>query len=254
MHSCHDSSLFFDLSTYIGFDSSLIFIVSIILTGVFGSFTHCIGMCGPIAMMQSSMRLMHIKSDAMNQSHKIHASLAIPYYLGKATTYVFYYLLIEILTISFKTFDAYNYIIALLMLISGLAFAWLAISKNFNFFSLVLISKKKSSFLEKIIKRLNLKPFGLSGYFMGVVLGLIPCGFVYAVVLAIASYVDNIALGAATTFAFGISTIPGLFVISYFGNYVMERFRNIFSIFLRSLAALNSLLLFKFAYSLIILH
>jgi hypothetical protein len=253
MHTCHDPSLILDLSKTIGFDGNWVFVISIILTGVLGSFTHCIGMCGPIAMMQSSMRLMNVKSNQMQQYKKVHASLALPYYFGKATTYVFYYLLLEMLTYSFKTSQYYNFFISALMILSGCAFAWLAISKNFSFFTSSLSSNKKSS-IERLISRLKLKPFGLSGFIMGFILGLVPCGFVYAVVLAVASYVESIALGALTVFIFGLSTVPGLFLVSYFGNYILERLKGVFVLMLRILAAFNALLLFRFAYSLLFMH
>lgn len=251
MHSCHDSSLMFDLSNYIGLSNDLVFITSIILTGIFGSFTHCIGMCGPIAMLQTSMRMMNIDTQSMKQSKKFSAALAMPYYLGKATTYTFYYLLLELLTEGFRHLNMYKYGISVFLLLSGAAFIWLAASKNFSFFITQSTTQSKNSSINKIIAKLNLKPFGLSGYIMGLILGLIPCGFVYVVITAVASYVDNIALGAITILMFGISTIPGLFLISYFGNYLIKRYKRVFAITLRSLAFFNALLLFGYAFSLL---
>ena len=39
--------------------SGISIICAMFIYGIIGSFTHCIGMCGPIALGQMNMRLMH---------------------------------------------------------------------------------------------------------------------------------------------------------------------------------------------------
>ncbi|AEI89452.1 hypothetical protein midi_01176 [Candidatus Midichloria mitochondrii IricVA] len=53
------------------------------VTGIVGSFTHCIGMCGPIAISQMSMRLMNLPKEKMTQKNKVLCAASIPYYIGK---------------------------------------------------------------------------------------------------------------------------------------------------------------------------
>lgn len=251
MNSCHDNLFLFDIAPYIHIGESSAFIVSIIITGVIGSFTHCIGMCGPIAMIQSSMRMMNIDSNKMRQSAKIKAVFATPYYLGKATTYVFYYIILEVFTSAFSKTPYYGFIISALLILSGCGFALFAISGNYNF-PFKFLNSAGQRFFERVKKKITFTPFGIKGFMMGAVLGFIPCGFVYAIIISISSYFESIALGLITVFLFGISTIPGLFISSYIGNKFINKNKKKFRLIVRILAIFNAFLLFKFAFELLI--
>jgi sulfite exporter TauE/SafE len=61
-------------------------IFNIIIFGITNSFTHCIGMCGSIAMGQSAMRMIAIIKKPTTLE-KIISCVAWEYYIGKAITY-----------------------------------------------------------------------------------------------------------------------------------------------------------------------
>ena len=67
-------------------------------------------------------------------------------------------------------------------------------------------------------------PFGLRGWRLGVALGFIPCGLLYAALAAAASGGNPIA-GAAGMLAFAAGTIPMLLVVGAVGQAALTHWR-----------------------------
>ncbi len=304
--------------------------ITVIMTGIAGSFTHCIGMCGPIAMTQMSMRMIHMKE--LKPWTRIDCALATPYYLGKATTYALLALIIATLGQNIlipqneiaispgsdNSVLAYHYI--RMFILSAVAYGFLIIGirvlfqalrkvlvnrfdKNFHFSSDFLhyknsnvhenISQKQKTIvtsyykttynhliyyflcfpnlfesiankvkkiinnilkitciinlfqkLSKYFSKSKLQPFGLQGFMLGMILGLLPCGLVYSTVLTIISSSNgDFYLIAGYAFLFGITTIPGLFIVSYFGQYILQKWKSYFNLLYGLSMLANSLLL-----------
>ncbi len=242
-------------------------LLTVIATGIGGSFTHCIGMCGPIAISQMSMRMMHVQD--IKPWSRIQCSFAIPYYIGKAITYALLAMMVAILGRNILSADTSTPAVAYISsirkwILGGLAFAFIIAGirilcaapcgilftkiLNFRFLHIVkitwsiiktiklrwtkilgldLISKKFGKFASNI----KLKPFGVQGLLLGMILGLIPCGLVYSIIITIVSSSHgNIYMVGSYAFVFGLTTIPGLFTVSYFGQYILTKWRNYFSL------------------------
>src|SRR3954467_6037849 len=87
MHTCHHHHQeLIDLGVLSNLDS-LALIVTLFLMGLVGSFTHCIGMCGPIAVAQMSLRLINLSDKKVTQKEKLKCAVTVPYYIGKAISY-----------------------------------------------------------------------------------------------------------------------------------------------------------------------
>jgi sulfite exporter TauE/SafE len=87
-------------------------------------------------------------------------------------------------------------------------------------------------------------PQGLRGYALGLVLGFIPCGLLYAAFL-IVSAIPNPLFAAIGMFLFGFSTFPSLFLTAS-GGYFLAKFPE-FKIATKALILLNVIMLILMA-------
>jgi sulfite exporter TauE/SafE len=220
-------------------------IIALFLTGLAGSFTHCIGMCGPFAVAQTSMRLMNIPNKNLKQKERLKASLLIPYYFGKALTYCALLSVVFFISENFKNTVFYKYLALFFLGLAALIFLRIAINKNFNFIKIPILQK----FVTNQVDMKN--TMGLRGVIAGMILGLIPCGLVYAAIVAALSATDNVFIALAAMFAFAMATVPGLFVISYLGQYVLKKYAKIFNISFSIIMIMNAILIVRYALKLL---
>jgi sulfite exporter TauE/SafE len=242
-----------DLSiiTYFLNDSNIGLILNIFLTGLLGSFTHCIGMCGPIAVSQMSMRLMHLSKKQMSEKNRLLCAASVPYYLGKSIAYStlgsLWFLLAEQIryNYSIKLIGAVLMIFAAILFLANALPALNLFKQFFNKINFI------NTFAQKIAKYFfNFTPyhFGLRGWLLGFLLGLIPCGLLYSVITVSVTYSNNATMVALSLFLFGIATIPGLFLISYLGEELLIRWRKFFDMLYSLNMLFNAYLLFLAAF------
>ena len=182
---------------------------------IFGliSSLHCIGMCGPIAMM--------LPVDHKNPSKK--ALQVLIYHLGRLTSY-------GILGLAFGLLGRGFYMAGIQQQLSiavGIGMIVLAvvpekILANYNFSRPVyrLITRIKSS-LGAQFKRKTPDAFFTIGLFNG----LLPCGLVYAALFG-AIAMQNVTLGIAYMILYGLGTIPMMSAVVYVSSLLSMPFRN----------------------------
>lgn len=204
--------------TYIDITHNLAY--RIILLGMVSSFTHCLAMCGPLAAAQTTARL--IAAPNLQHAVKIKASLLLPYYCGKCIAYNILLLcayLAKIITYGIFAKHIIVYFIGALLILFGITLIDLAWTKSGLIFSHPSLQK----FYQKIhiyLARKNYSTYGWQGLVKGVLLGFIPCGLVYSM-LSLALLADNLFYSHMLISLFAITTIPGLFIASYLGSYVI---------------------------------
>ncbi|MFI4983684.1 MAG: sulfite exporter TauE/SafE family protein [Rickettsiales bacterium] len=200
-------------------------ITLIFMTGLTGSFTHCISMCGPLAIAQTSVRMMTLKPNKMSELQRIKLSFLTPYYLGKATTYCCLGTLLYLFAIQFSNSKIFSWIAALILLATALFYFLSGVLRDFTFLKLTAFKpyKKLHTFIVNKTSHLTYQPYGFRGFLLGMILGLIPCGLVYATLITAATYAPNLLVLNFSLFAFGMATIPGLFVAGYLGNLVLHQ-------------------------------
>lgn len=231
-------------------------IISLFSLGLFGSFTHCIGMCGPFVLTQVSNRLNDININQLSSFKKLKGIALLPYHFGRITTYSIIGALSSLFTSSFKNLIEFKFISAFMLIIASLIFAKITfphlkirlpikinLIEKLQFFGL---SKK----ISKIFKTLFLKPYSFKGYILGLLLGFIPCGLLYAAVIA-ASAIDNFLIAAFAMFCFGIATIPGLFITASGGYLFFQKYKKSLQSLTRIILLINSITLFIIAIGLI---
>lgn len=190
--------------------TSPLFII-LLATGFAVGFGHCIGMCGPIVVSIS----LNLKGERILISQLLYNG-------GRITTYTILGGLMG-LTGSFtalashiSAFQRGIIILAgMLIIIMALSMSgWIPVRRIFG------DSSNPQGFVSRGFKRLSSKKSSFVYYPAGLLLGLLPCGPVYAALLAAAGAgmeathsVQGILVGAGLMFGFGIGTVPSLLIV-----------------------------------------
>lgn len=174
---------------------------------------HCIGMCGPIAMM--------LPVDHKNPTKK--ALQILTYHLGRLTAYSFLGLAFGLLGKGlFIAGFQQNISIAVGVLMIIIAIVPEKVFARYNFSKPIykVISSIKSS-LGNQFKR---KTFDAL-FSIGFLNGLLPCGLVYAALFG-AIAMQNEVLGVAYMLLYGIGTIPLMSVVVYASGFMSVPLRS----------------------------
>jgi uncharacterized protein len=183
-----------------------------LIFGLISSF-HCVGMCGPIAMM--------LPVDHKNQTKK--SFQIATYHLGRITAYAFLGLLFGILGKGFYLAGlqqnisiAVGILMILIVIIPEKTFA------KYNFSKPVykLISKIKSSLGNQFKK----KSFDAL-FTIGLFNGFLPCGLVYAALFG-AIAMQSVLLSTSYMILYGFGTIPLMTAVVYFSEVLKFPLRN----------------------------
>lgn len=174
---------------------------------------HCVGMCGPIAMM--------LPLDRSNEAKKVLQILL--YHLGRITSYASMGLVFGVLGKSF-------YLAGMQQQLSIFVGAFMILiviipEKNFMKYNLSkpvfrLISRVKSALGSQFKKKTNSALFTI-----GLLNGFLPCGLVYVALFG-ALAMQGISLGVLYMALYGLGTIPMMSLAVYFGGFLSLTFRN----------------------------
>ena len=180
--------------------------------GLISSF-HCIGMCGPIAMM--------LPVDRNNQVKKV--SQILTYHVGRMTAYASIGLVFGLVGrglylagMQQKLSIFIGVAMILVILIPEKVFA----RYNFSKPVFVLISKVKST-LGKQFKNKSYK----SLFTIGLLNGFLPCGMVYVALFG-AIAMQNESFGVLYMLLFGLGTVPMMSSVVYLQSFLTIPVRN----------------------------
>lgn len=177
--------------------------------GLLGSF-HCVGMCGPIVLAVPGKSLL----------------FKLSYNLGRTITYT---LMGAIIGFVGEGFSLVGWQQGLSVAV-GVAMLLIVLFTRYKHFDLPM-----SGAIEKIwiLSKSKLAPLFKSKsagapFFIGLINGLLPCGFVYAALFAAVS-LGGIVEGAFYMSLFGLGTAPLLIGVSIFGNIISPALRTKFN-------------------------
>ncbi|MEA1920011.1 MAG: sulfite exporter TauE/SafE family protein, partial [Campylobacterota bacterium] len=195
-------------------------LISIIAIAFVGSFGHCIGMCGGIVMAYSTAKV----DNGWNRFTQ--ASAHMLYSLGRVLTYTILGVMFGYLG-GVATFS--NNANGILLLIAGIAMvlAGGSLLGKIKFLTIIEHSLSANAWYQSTFKAM-LKSKSLTSFFiLGMLNGLIPCGFVYFFAITAASTASPF-WGGIVMMLFGLSTIPALFSLGYFvGLFKQSSFRGL---------------------------
>jgi sulfite exporter TauE/SafE len=182
-------------------------LLTIISIAFLGSFGHCIGMCGGIVVAYTTIKI----EPASSKVSKSAAHLL--YSFGRVLTYTVLGAMFGALG-GVATFS--NYANGGLLIFAGIAMvlAGLSLMGKIKFLTLIEHSFSSSPMYKKAFKSVLNSKSNLSFFVLGMLNGLLPCGFVYFFAITAASTADPI-YGALVMAIFGLSTIPAMFGLGF---------------------------------------
>lgn len=182
---------------------------------IFGliSSLHCIGMCGPIAMMLPVSRT--------NPTQK--AFQIVLYHAGRLTSYAGLGLLFGLLgkglyLAGFQ--QRISIVVGLLMIAMALIPEKVFARYNFSKPVYKLISRVKTNLGQQFKRK---TPDAL--FTIGLFNGLLPCGLVYAALFG-AVAMQNVGLSTVYMLLYGLGTVPLMSAVVYVTNFLSYPFRN----------------------------
>lgn len=197
--------------------------LAVFLIGLLGGFSHCIGMCGGFVMTYS-LKLTE------NPSHNNHNFLQkffphLLYNSGRVFTYTILGEIFGILgstlgfILAFKNFQGGLMLFAgIIMIVMGLDFAGFIPAHKPDTFPGI---NKFKNLVQALFRRVNHRNiFGL-----GVVLGFLPCGLVYAIG-AKAAATQSFIGGGLTMLFFGLGTFPAMILTGLTAHLISEKLRS----------------------------
>lgn len=185
---------------------------SAFIFGLISSF-HCIGMCGPIAMM--------LPVDRTNEAKK--SAQIITYHLGRLTAYTTIGLLFGLLGRVFFLAglqQKMSIFIGVAMILVVLIPEKTISKYNFSKPVYKIISKIKSS-LGSHFKNKSYK----SLFLIGLLNGFLPCGMVYVALFG-AMAMQSAGLGILYMLLYGLGTVPLMTLVVYINSIITVSFRN----------------------------
>jgi len=194
--------------------------ISIITIAFLGSFGHCIGMCGGIVIAYSSTKI----QDQWSKATQAFAHLL--YSFGRITTYAVLGAIFGAIG-GVATFS--NTANGILWLVAGTAMllTGLSLLGKIKFLTLIEHSFSSSPWYKENFQHLLKSQTLFSFFLLGMLNGLLPCGFVYFFAITAASTASPF-YGAIVMIIFGLSTIPALFSLGFFvGLFKQTGLRNI---------------------------
>ena len=196
-------------------------IITIISIAFLGSFGHCIGMCGGIVIAYSSTKI----DNGWSKTRQ--AISHVLYSFGRITTYVILGFIFGFVG-GVVTFD--NTTSGILLLTTGILMilVGLSLSGKLKFLTSLEHSVSKSKLYQQTFRSLIGSDTLTSFYLLGMLNGLLPCGFVYVFAITAAS-TGSPFWGAFVMLIFGLSTLPAMFSLGFFvGIFKQIALRNLF--------------------------
>jgi sulfite exporter TauE/SafE len=202
------------------FSTSYGLYLSLFLAGLVGGFTHCAGMCAPFVIAQTG------KDAGIS---KLRGALLLPYHLGRMTTYVLLAVVIgSFVNLAFLFSDGRSFLTAPILLLAATLFlvsAFPVLGRVFPWAVRLQVIPQIKGF-NGLLSKLSSNAGVVQRYFLGVLLGFMPCGLVVSAILA-ASTAPNLLQSAMAMGVFAIGTMPALMLIGVGNKAFLHKYPNL---------------------------
>jgi uncharacterized protein len=191
-------------------------------TGLVGSFAHCAPMCGPFVLMQIA------EPEGGGVALRRLAAGALPgYQLGRMATYVALGGVMGGLSGSLIGFSGLHWLLAVLLALAAASFLLQAIKSAMPWLAGAGFAGLGLRLAVPLAQLIDVNTrFGLKGFPLGLVLGLLPCGFLFAALIAAAATGGAFA-GATAMAGFALGTMPALITVGVLGTGAALRWRRL---------------------------
>jgi len=209
--------------------------LAMFLAGWGGGFAHCAAMCGPFVMAQTLARM------GAGPTRLAGAAL-LPYHFGRAITYTFLGAVLGGLGGALGSVPGLRFAMPALLALAGALFALQALGRAFGG-----AGGAPAALLGRLVRPLIEKPGPGRGFALGLALGFLPCGLLYAA-LAAAAGAGGAAEGALAMASFALGTVPALLVVGFAGAMAAKRWKAAMAQAAPALMFVNAGLLFWMAW------
>jgi sulfite exporter TauE/SafE len=196
---------------------------ALLLMGLGGSVTHCIGMCGPFVVAQAGAVAAARAGKGPGMLARLRGASLLPYQLGRATTYAALGAASAGLVGFVANLPGFRILAALLLCLAAASMLARAVGRSLPLLDRIA-SRVLPSAPPQVARDLMADPRGWRGYALGVVLGFLPCGLLWGA-LAAAGGAGGAGAGALAMGAFTLGTLPALVGVGYAGALFGRRFR-----------------------------
>lgn len=218
-------------------------ILAMATAGLLGGVVHCAGMCGPFVLGQVAAGLEQDEATPAGEWGRFRSGALIPYHLGRLTTYAGLGALAAGAAGWIGDFVALRWLSASLLALAAALFLGQAAGFSRVARGIGPLGRAISGWGRPLL----VAPSAGRRYLLGVVLGFLPCGLLYAA-LAAAAASDTVIAGAAAMAAFALGTVPALIAVGYAGQYFGRRWRASLRPFATALLAVNAVVLLVLAW------
>ena len=224
------------------FDAHGSVFLALLMAGLVGSLTHCAGMCGPLVAAQTASRLESVPTSDLREWHRLRGAALLPYHAGRLTTYAFLGALAGGFSSLLFAAPYVGWLASAMLATAGALFLMQALGMRVASPE----SRVAQSVLAKLSTRLWRNPVGLRGYALGIMLGFLPCGMVWAALMAVATTGSALA-GGAGMLIFGLGTVPALFAVGLGSHFALRRWPSQSRLLARGAMGISGILLCAFA-------
>ena len=222
-------------------------LLSMFLAGLIGSASHCAPMCGPFVLAQTGEAMARLRAGS-GELRRLAGAALLPYHTGRAVTYVLLAVLLSLPLQLMSQLPLLSFIPAIALLLGALLFLVLALRGLRGSLESGLYGAGIGTKLGRIAKPLFAKPWGWRGVGLGMVLGFLPCGLLYAAIGAAAATSNPLA-AAMSMAAFTLGTFPVLWLVGYLGGWAQRTWYKLMRPVLPAIALLNAVVLGGMAWS-----
>lgn len=205
--------------------------------GLWGSLTHCAGMCGPFVMSQVEQALGQPKAGSWG---RLRGAALAPYHLGRMTTYAALGAAAGGLGGQLIEVSGWRFLAAALLILAAALFAAQALG-----LPLARLGGAPP-LLGRLVSWLGRRSSAPRHYAMGLALGFLPCGLLYGALTAAAAAGDPLS-GALAMGAFALGTVPALVMVGWGGVLLGVRRRQMLQRLTRPMLAANAVALLVLA-------
>ncbi|MFT4090560.1 MAG: sulfite exporter TauE/SafE family protein [Asticcacaulis sp.] len=204
------------------------------LAGLTGSAAHCLTMCAPFVLMQS----------AQLRDQSLATRLLLPYHAGRITTYA---MLGAVAAGALSLLTGFGWFQVLTRLMLGgvaMIFLFLLAEGLLSRFGVRLpfrVGMKLPCTLKSVGQLMQTRSI-IARYALGLSLGLLPCGLIFAALMTAAT-TGNALSGALAMMAFGLGTVPALMGAGLAGQGVFARWPSLKTIVGMTALGVNAALL-----------
>lgn len=200
----------------------------LLLAGAAGSVMHCAPMCGPFVLGQVSDRLARLPAPLLCERQRVGTALLVPYHTGRLVSYATLGALAGSGGAALRSWPALNWLTVGLLMFAALLFLGHAVGRAVPALSWLLPGADRApAGWVRLIGRLSARVDRTTrrgGLALGLALGFLPCGFLYAALTAVAATAGPVT-GALAMVCFGLGTVPSLVAVGVAGAAASGRFR-----------------------------